>query len=230
MTLGDIQDTARVLLATRDTTNVWTDSILTTLANMAQRHVWRRVAGYNPNLCAAQGRVTYSADALKLDLETALSANIDSLLAVYALNEDADPSASNTTYSLRPAHLEEIDAPKWTGDPGVAALTTYTTQTTSFRFAMQGREIVLRPIPTEDVYLWLRYIAPPADMASPTDSVFDGELVSLHDMVLYRTLVLCATRSKESAAQYANLEQGAWSEALPLLGSQDCEPLPPRQL
>ena len=230
MNLDDIRVAARLLLGTLDTTNMWKDSVLDSIVNMAQRAIWRKVAGYNPDLCASVAKVTYPTDSLRLDLETALTANVERIMAVTLLQSDADPSATNPTYGMRPVHLEDIDSPRWAGSPGQLAMSSYTTQTAQFWFAMSGRSIMLRPIPTEDVYLWVRYVPLPAALSGDTDPVFDGELVGLHDLVLYRTLRLCATRSKEASSHYSSLETDAWKDALPLLESQSCEPLPPRHV
>ena len=230
MNLDDIRTTARVLLGTLDTTNTWKDSVLNVLINTAQRSIWHKVLGYNPDLCATEGRVTYPANALSLDLETALSANMERLMAVYALDENADPSSTNQTHPLGPVSLEEIDSPKWGGNLDYAVYASSVTPSAQFRFAMSGRSIILRPFPTTDTYLWVRYTAVPADMSCATDPVFGGELPGLHDLVLYHVLRLCAARSKEAASQYSSLEVEAWKDALPLLESQSFMPLAPRNV
>ena len=232
MDLGEVRDTMRILLGTRDSSNQWTDAVLTTIINMAQKQIWRRIAGYSRDLCATSARVTYSADALVLDLETGITGtpNINSILSVYAVLQDADPSTSNPPYPLRPIALADLDSTRFGGDPAVTALADYTLQSAQFRYAMSGRSINVRPIPSRDLFLWVRYIAVPTDLSASSDDVFGGELVDLHDAVLYRALMMAAVRSKETPDGYAELERTAWDDGLATLETQSQEPLPPRSV
>jgi len=227
MTLGESLTTIRALLGTRDTANIWTDAVLTTLINLAQNQIWRRVVGYNPDLCGSAKRCTYAKDLLSLDLESAgaLNSDIDAVLSVYAMVQDADPSTSNPAYVLRPIGLADIDSTRYGGNPSVTALADYTLQSAQFRYAMSGRTINIRPIPSIDQYLWVRYIATPSKLTAAADEIFGGDLKSLHDVVLYRTLMLAAARSKEGADHYMELERTAWEDSLTILESQSQEPL-----
>ncbi len=162
MTLTELRAALRLRLLLEDTTDSSNGSITqadgTKYINAAMRRLWADVfVSMNPDACTKRTTLTYTADAESVALPTS-SPDLRGrpIREVLALGTAGGSVADRHALTCRT--IEEVQNYAESGEPEVYAV------------GLADATIWVRPSPTEDTTLYIRYIAAPTALASNSDT------------------------------------------------------------
>ena len=196
MNLGELKTLAKTLVDEKGL--FWSDAQMLDLANVAQRTVFRQIAGFDASHFASTSIATYPANAEYLNLLTtlSLSQSIYKVLSVSKLTEAAAVSPTN-----RPIQLDRTDAASPVGyadnwnDPnsetkGISA---------SRRWYLNRSNLYLTPIPAEATPIMIRYMGQVNALSGDSDVLFSGFAFEYHDLVATTLARLMVVKERRMA-------------------------------
>jgi len=227
MTHGDAIELIRDLLGTRDTLGTWSSTTLYRLLNVACRQVWQDVIFVTKGRVAETAYVTYTANALGVDIYSGAEATkltrLMQLLGVWTLPYAGSALGEQPATPVLPkdaAQVEDYQAGRLLIDPEVY-------------YTHNANQIQLRPIPDSVTYLMLKVLLLPAELAATDDATVQllaGALPGIHDVIVYKACYLASVKVREAALQFQELAREAWTAALPFLSLSGRYPLEPERV
>lgn len=205
MNLGEAKDLVTALLGVESRVGAFRDAVLNKVVNMACRMVWGQMAQYCRDRLCTDVIKTYPADAA--DVAVSTSASISSVVYCGRLQTSDPVSASNRPTPLFPSTVEEIES------VGVSQASPYIPpEYAQYRYALLGDvSLTVRPIPTEDIHLFVRYVAVPETLALDASALFGGDMEDFHDLVVLRTAALLAVRAGIDAKSWDDEAYRLWT-------------------
>jgi len=152
--------------------------------------VWTKMVQQARDRLTTDLYLTYTANSDTVAMVTA-SVSLHSVVWAGKLEDSGTLTDSNRARPIFPAPTEDIESQGLSqGDQWIPP------EYARYIYAVIGdREIALRPIPTEDIYLFIRYVAYPAALANDADNLLGGDLVAFHDLIVLQTAMLLAQRT-----------------------------------
>jgi hypothetical protein len=206
MILSELKQLALDLLGEKG--NYWPDAQLSRIANLANRTVYRAVANRDPSHFAEASRFTYPAETRAIDLSSAAALNIDNepyrVLDVAVLPNNAEPSSENV-----PVSMENI-VPEEAHSTNALSQNPYQYSTKQgLRWMLDHtEELSLVPIPSSEVYLWVRYTPVPkvmtagtAHLLTPDGTSPDPHAFEYHDLVVAVFMKLLSVKERRDAPE-----------------------------
>ena len=194
LTRGELKSLAKSLLDEKGSL-YWSDSLMNTIADEANRDVFRLIVNAcSDHLCVATS-FTYPGDSASPDIESTLGKEIYKLQTIETTPESGAIGAANLPTKMMPMRFTERS--KYLGGGGVQGLSSGVGS--FYRYAYQANTLYIAPIPTQDIYVKLYYIPVliPMSADSGTGSYplragnsGTGRATMFHDAVYKRMAVL----------------------------------------
>ena len=204
----------------------WTEQYLLDLLSDANLDMYHRVVNYGPEIFQTVGRFTYDANASDVNLNTKLSGLPMALWYVGIVPRDEDISANNLPVQVQMLRRTNLDSTG--GDGGVTSTSSFSTPYTTgagaitipssfglgggshsgFQGYYLGKKLSLRPIPSEDTYMYFRWT--PDELPALIDEDQDllgGFLPQFHPAIVYKAAIQAKSAKGEDVSQLVGLYQ-----------------------
>ena len=195
LTRGELKSLAKSLLDEKGSL-YWSDSLMNTIADEANRDVFRRVVNANGDQhLGTSTSFTFSGGNAFVDLESTLGKAVYKVQTLETTPESGAISATNLPTKMMPMRLSERS--KFLASGGVQGLSVADGR--SYHYALHASTLYIAPIPTQDIYIKLYYIPVliPMNADSGTGSfplragnAGTGRASIFHDAVYKRMAVL----------------------------------------
>ena len=187
MNRGDVKSLAKNLLDEKGSL-YWTDSLMNTLADEANKDVYRLLVNVSPDHLLETDSFTWPANSERIDLEDAAYANkeIDKLLGLESTSSSGGVTKNNLPVKWMPMRFAERS--KYLADGGVSGLSSPGYQ--SYRYAYQAEYLYIAPIPGVALNVLVYFIPTLAALAADSTDVLGGRATMFHDAVYKRLAVL----------------------------------------
>lgn len=201
----------------------WTDQYLLDLLTDANLDMYHRVVNYGPEIFQTVSRFTYDKDQPSIDLNAKLSGLPMAIWYAGTLAKDENIGPNNMPMQLDMRRRTNLD----TNDFAVGIRSSmgngfdatqsssfgsfYLTGTNGFSTRQAyylGSELSIRPIPSEDLYMYMRWT--PDELPSLIDDDQDllgGFLPQLHPAIVYKAAISAKSAKGEETGQLTALYQ-----------------------
>tara|TARA_R100001463_G_scaffold7448_3_gene23467 strand:+ start:5272 stop:6057 length:786 start_codon:yes stop_codon:yes gene_type:complete len=202
----------------------WTEQYLLDLLSDANLDMYHRVVNYGPEIFQTIDRFTYDANASDVDLSQKVSGLPMALWYVGITSKDEEISSSNLPVQVQMLRRTNLDS---TGNgAGITSTSSFSTPyptgpgaiTISSSFGLGGgsysgfqgyylgKKLSLRPIPSEDTYMYLRWT--PDELPALIDedqNLLGGFLPQFHPAIVYKAAIQAKSAKGEDVSQLAAL-------------------------
>ena len=206
----------------------WTEQYLLDLLTDANMDMYHRIVNYGPEIFQLTSRFTYDADAAEVDLNAKLSGLPMVIWYAGTLSKDEDVGSGNLPAQVSMPRRTDMDMSRSSGSAsttsfsgGVAlgggAGAPETVSISGFNFGaggssaqafFLGKNFSLRPIPRNDVYMFMRWT--PDELPSLIDEdqdLLDGLLPQFHPAIVYKAAIQAKSAKGEDTSQLTGLYQ-----------------------
>lgn len=187
------------LLGRRDNDATYPPASLNRFINMAQEMVWRELTSINIDLVTMAEQVTYTPGAY-FTLPVALTYEVDSIAAIFQTPASGAITASNRGTPILPMDARDIEGHStWPALVGSEA---------DFRYAYYpGGTLLLRPVPTANVYLTIHYVPVPSELTLDADQIFFDSRARYHTLVVLKAAVLASLKTRAGGLHQQEYER-----------------------
>lgn len=206
MNLGEAKTIVRQMMGVKDTSvGAYTDPIVTAFLNMACRQIWKRAVAMGVGAgTAVTDVITYTAGT-PIDLDTELTGVPLRVEGVYDTDSsDAVPGMDDWRQLVPRAFNEIVDA-------------------ADGYYCIHGNQLIL-PESSSPEKVIVVSIQELAALSLDADDLLGGVLTQLHDLVVFRTVVLLTAKQREANRIFVSLEQDEWASVRRILRLQKQEP------
>jgi hypothetical protein len=201
----------------------WTDQYLLDLLTDANLDMYHRVVNYGPEIFQMNGRFTYEKDKTSVDLNVKLSSLPMAIWYAGTLPKDDDIGPNNMPIQLNMVRRTNLDS--YNSITGVSSSTGFTGGVTSgttinipnFTYGTSGspvsayylgKEFCMRPIPRNDIYVYMRFTpdALPA-LVDNDQELLGGFLPQFHPAIVYKAAIQAKSAKGEDTSQLTGLYQ-----------------------
>jgi hypothetical protein len=207
---------------TVDGSGGWTEQWLLDILTDANLDMYHRIVNYGPEIFHTTSRFTYAANSESVDLKTFLGERPAAIWYTGTLGQDADVGPTNIPVPVSMVRRDSVD----NGRGGSATLSggsflmTNTVPPTLTPIALSaatgvsalyegftlGDDFLLRPIPTNDIYVYMRWtpVEPPA-LSDPDDELLMGQMSQFHPAIVYKAAIAAKSAKGEDFSQLDRL-------------------------
>ena len=200
----------------------WTEQYLLDLLSDANLDMYHRVVNYGPEIFQITDRFTYDANASEVDLNSKLSGLPMAIWYAGILTKDEDIGINNSPSQLNMVRRTNMDSSGFV--TSVNASTTFAGATAinalvdipnfsygstgSVQAYFMGKKFSIRPIPNEDVYIYMRWTPDKlADLVDKDQDLLNGFLPQFHPAIVYKAAIQAKSAKGEDISQLAALYQ-----------------------
>lgn len=201
----------------------WTEQYLLDLLTDANLDMYHRVVNYGPEIFQTTSRFTYDKNLASVNLNSKLSGMPMAIWYAATLAKDEDIGANNMPMQLDMRRRTNLDTNDFAvgirssmgnGFSSSQATTVgsfYLTGTNGFSTRQAyflGDEFSIRPIPSEDLYMYMRWT--PDELPALVDedqNLLGGFLPQLHPAIVYKAAISAKSAKGEDTAQLTALYQ-----------------------
>lgn len=207
----------------------WTDQYLLDLLTDANLDMYHRVVNYGPEIFQMSGRFTYEKDTTEVDLNSKLSSLPMAIWYAGTLARDESIGPNNMPVQLNMVRRTNLDsyhsvngvssstgfaggvaygggssAPETVSIPGFS----FATGTSPISAYYLGKEFHIRPVPRNDVYVYMRFTpdALPA-LVDSDQELLGGFLPQFHPAIVYKAAIQAKSAKGEDTSQLVGLYQ-----------------------
>ena len=201
----------------------WTEQYLLDILTDANLDMYHRVVNYGPEIFQLADRFTYDANASSIDLNSKLSGLPMAIWYIGALSKDEDISASNIPMPIQMLRRTNMDSAS--AGSSVNSTTGFSTpygnidlpgsfplgrgsEYSTYQGYYLGKELSIRPIPTQDVFMQIRWT--PDELAPLVDEdqdLLNGFLPQFHPAIVYKAAIQAKSAKGEETGQLVSLYQ-----------------------
>ena len=203
----------------------WTDQYLLDLLTDANLDMYHRVVNYGPEIFQMNGRFTYEKNKTEVDLNAKLSSLPMAIWYAGTLPRDEAIGPNNMPIQLNMVRRTNLDSYNnvggissstgFTGTGSVGAGGTIDIPNFSFGSGASpvsayylGKEFHIRPVPRNDVYIYMRFTpdALPA-LVDDDQELLGGFLPQFHPAIVYKAAIQAKSAKGEDTSQLVGLYQ-----------------------
>mgnify|MGYP003132660753 FL=1 len=200
----------------------WTEQYLLDLLSDANLDMYHRVVNYGPEIFQVTDRFTYDANANEVDLNAKLSGLPMAIWYAGLLSKNEDIGVNNAPAQLNLARRTNMESSGFMtsvnastslqGTTSVGALIdipsfSYGNTGTVQAFFM-GKMFSIRPIPREEVYVYMRWTPDKLpDLIDKDQDLLGGFLPQFHSAIVYKAAIQAKSAKGEDISQLAALYQ-----------------------
>ena len=206
----------------------WTEQYLLDLLTDANMDMYHRVVNYGPEIFQLTDRFTYEADSIEVDLNSKLSGLPIAIWFAGTLPKDEDVSANNMPVQLNMPRRTNMDTfatgggSSTTGFSGGVAIGAGANNPTTIPLSgfslgsggstiqafFLGKNLSLRPIPRNDVYMYIRWTPDAlAPLIDEDQELLNGFLPQFHAAIVYKAAIQAKSAKGEDTQQLVGLYQ-----------------------
>ena len=212
---GELKSLAKSLLDEKGSL-YWTDSLMNTIADEANRDVFRLIVNANGDQhLGVSTSFTVSSGTTSIDIEGSLGKEIYKVQTIETTPKSGEIDSTNLPTKMMPMRFSERS--KYLASGNVNGLSS--TNADMYRYCLHGSKLYFAPIPSEDIYVKLHYIPVliPMSADSGTGSLplragnsGTGRASIFHDAVYKRMAVLMNVKQNGNNPLVDKL----WQEAI----------------
>jgi len=202
----------------------WTNQYLLDLLTDANLDMYHRVVNYGPEIFQMHGRFTYEENSTEINLNSKLSSLPMAIWYAGILSKDEAIGPNNMPSQLNMVRRTNMDSANsvngmssTTGFSGAFASNGDTIEIPAFSFGSGagnatayylGKEFHIRPVPRNDVYVYMRFTpdALPALIDDDQD-LLGGFLPQFHPAIVYKAAIQAKSAKGEDTTQLVGLYQ-----------------------
>tara|TARA_R110000751_G_scaffold94095_2_gene183627 strand:- start:210 stop:1004 length:795 start_codon:yes stop_codon:yes gene_type:complete len=207
----------------------WTEQYLLDLLSDANLDMYHRVVNYGPEIFHLSDRFTYEEDSMGVDLNSKLSGLPMTIWYAGTLSKDEDIGPNNMPSQLdmpRRTHMDSngsgggmSSTTSFAGGVsyGGGAISPETIPISGFSIGgggssvqafYTGKEFSIRPIPRQDIYIYMRWTPDqlPALLDEDQD-LLGGFLPQFHSAIVYKAAIQAKSSKGEDTSQLVGLYQ-----------------------
>ena len=201
----------------------WTNQYLLDLLTDANLDMYHRVVNYGPEIFQMNGRFTYEKDQTSVDLNAKLSGLPMAIWYAGTLPKDEEIGVNNMPTQLNMVRRTDLDsygnvngASSSTGFSGGVAINK-TISIPNFSFGSNnstvqgfflGKDFHLRPVPRNDVYIYIRWTPDALPSLEDDDQdLLGGFLPQFHPAIVYKAAIQAKSAKGEDTNQLVALYQ-----------------------
>jgi hypothetical protein len=207
----------------------WTEQYLLDLLSDANLDMYHRIVNYGPEIFQITNKFTYEADKVEVNLDSKLSGLPMAIWYAGILSKDEEIGPNNMPIQLNMLRRTDMDSSGVSSGPasttgfsggvayGAGAENPATMPISSFGFGSRtssvqayfmGKHFSIRPIPRNDVYVYMRW-TPDAlpSLIDEEQNLLNGFLPQFHPAIVYKAAIQAKSAKGEDVSQLVGLYQ-----------------------
>ena len=201
----------------------WSNQYLLDLLTDANMDMYHRVVNYGPEIFQLNGRFTYERDKTSVNLDEKLSGLPMAIWYAGTLPKNEDIGPNNMPIQLNMVRRTDLDSygpvngvTSSTGfSGGMTSSTTvsipnftFGSNTSTVQAFFLGKDFHLRPVPRNDVYIYMRWTPDALPVLDDDDQdLLGGFLPQFHPAIVYKAAIQAKSAKGEDTSQLAGLYQ-----------------------
>tara|TARA_R110000751_G_scaffold177262_2_gene283555 strand:- start:10516 stop:11277 length:762 start_codon:yes stop_codon:yes gene_type:complete len=198
----------------------WTEEYLLDLLTDANMDMYHRVVNYGPEIFQLSDHFVYEKDAESVDLNSKLSGLPMAIWYAGILNKNEDLGPNNLPSPIQMVRRTNLDQSGYSGGIRSSTVELVTNGASfslngvggynSFQGYYLGRRFSLRSIPSEDVYVYMRWTPDAlAPLLDKDQDLLNGFLPQFHPAIVYKAAIQAKSAKGEDISQLNALYQDA---------------------
>tara|TARA_R110000796_G_scaffold71141_4_gene161441 strand:- start:3496 stop:4257 length:762 start_codon:yes stop_codon:yes gene_type:complete len=194
----------------------WTEQYLLDLLTDANLDMYHRIVNYGPEIFQTTSRFTYEEGLESVDLNAKLSGLPMAIWYAGILGKDEEVGRNNIPAPIQMVRRTNLDSSSFAG--GISSSTTElvgggssfmlngTGSHSLYQGFFLGRRFSLRAIPSEDIYVYMRWT--PDELPNLIDAdqdLLSGFLPQFHPAIVYKAAIQAKSAKGEDIAQLSAL-------------------------